>query len=144
EITAILMAIGAAHTGVRAMTATSGGGLSLMVEPFGLAAMTETPLVVVDAQRGGPSTGLPTRTEQSDLQFVLHASQGEFPRVVLTPGTIEECFVAGYRAFNFAEKYQTPVFILTDMNQTTAVRAIDPACFALGVVEIDGGGLLMH
>jgi 2-oxoglutarate ferredoxin oxidoreductase subunit alpha len=142
EITAILMAIGAAHTGVRAMTATSGGGLSLMVEAIGLAAMTETPLVIALAQRGGPSTGLPTRTEQSDLQFVLHASHGEFPRVVLTPGTIEECFKAGYRAFNFAEKYQTPVFILTDMNQTTAMRAIDPERFDIGAIHIDRGELL--
>lgn len=142
EITAILMAIGAAHTGVRAMTATSGGGLSLMVEAVGLAAITETPLVVVDAQRGGPSTGLPTRTEQSDLQFVLHMSQGEFPRVVLAPGTIEECFLAGYRAFNFAEKYQCPVFILTDMNQSTATRAIDPERFDLDAVKIDRGELL--
>jgi 2-oxoglutarate ferredoxin oxidoreductase subunit alpha len=142
EITAILMAIGAAHTGVRAMTATSGGGLSLMVEAVGLAAITETPLVVVDAQRGGPSTGLPTRTEQSDLQFVLHMSQGEFPRVVLAPGTIEECFLAGYRAFNFAEKYQCPVFILTDMNQSTASRAVDPERFDLDAVKIDRGELL--
>ena len=142
EITAVLMAIGAAHSGVRAMTATSGGGFSLMVEAFGLAAITETPLVVVDAQRGGPSTGLPTRTEQSDLQFVLHCSQGEFPRVVLTPGTIEECFIAGYRAFNFAEKYQCPVFILTDMNQSTAGRAIDPERFDLDAVKIDRGELL--
>ncbi len=142
EITAILMAIGASHSGVRAMTATSGGGLSLMVEAVGLAAITETPLVVVDAQRGGPSTGLPTRTEQSDLQFVLHMSQGEFPRVVLAPGTIEECFLAGYRAFNFAEKYQCPVFILTDMNQSTATRAIDPERFDLDAVQIDRGELL--
>ena len=142
EITAILMAIGAAHMGVRAMTATSGGGLSLMVEAVGLAAITETPLVVVDAQRGGPSTGLPTRTEQSDLQFVLHMSQGEFPRVVMAPGTIEECFLAGYRAFNFAEKYQCPVFILTDMNQSTASRAVDPERFDLDAVKIDRGELL--
>ncbi|MBM2809454.1 MAG: pyruvate flavodoxin/ferredoxin oxidoreductase domain protein [Chloroflexi bacterium] len=142
EITAILMAIGAAHTGVRAMTSTSGGGLSLMVEAVGLAAMTETPLVVVLAQRGGPSTGLPTRTEQSDLQFVLHASQGEFPRVILAPGTLEECFLAGYRAFNFAEKYQTPVFILTDMNQSTAVRAVDPERFNVRPEPIDRGELL--
>ena len=142
EIAAILMAIGAAHSGVRAMTATSGGGLSLMVEAVGLAAMTETPLVIVVAMRGGPSTGLPTRTEQPDLQFVLHCSQGEFPRVVLTPGTIEECFQAGWRAFNFAERYQTPVFILTDMNQSTAVRSIDPDRFDLGAVTIDRGALL--
>ncbi|MPZ13372.1 MAG: 2-oxoacid:acceptor oxidoreductase subunit alpha [Chloroflexi bacterium] len=142
EISAILMAIGAAHTGVRAMTATSGGGFSLMVEAVGLAGMTETPLVIVDAQRAGPSTGLPTRHEQSDLQFALHCSQGEFPRIVLTPGTIEECFNAGWRAFNLAEKYQCPVFILTDMNQSTAIRAIDPDAFDLGSVQIERGELL--
>ena len=142
EITAVLMAIGAAHAGVRAMTATSGGGLSLMVEAVGLSAMTETPLVIVDAQRAGPSTGLPTRTEQSDLQFAMHMSQGEFPRVVLTPGTVEECFQAGWRAFNFAEKYQIPVFILTDMNQSVAIRAIDPDRFNLGEVTIDRGDLM--
>ncbi|MSQ23057.1 MAG: 2-oxoacid:acceptor oxidoreductase subunit alpha [Chloroflexi bacterium] len=142
EITAVLMAIGAAHSGVRAMTATSGGGLSLMVEAIGLAAITETPLVVVDAMRGGPSTGLPTRTEQSDLQFVINLSQGEFPRVVLTPGTVEECFQAGWRAFNFAEKYQIPVFILTDMNQSNAIRAIDQDRFDMGAVEINRGDLL--
>jgi len=144
EITAILMAIGAAHSGVRAMTATSGGGFSLMVEAVGLSAMTETPLVIAIAQRGGPSTGLPTRTEQSDLQFVIHASQGEFPRVVLAPGTIEECFLAGQRAFNIAEKYQCPVFILTDMNQSTAVRAIDPERFDFDAAPIDRGELLTN
>jgi 2-oxoglutarate ferredoxin oxidoreductase subunit alpha len=142
EIAAILAAIGAAHSGVRAMTATSGGGLSLMVEAIGLAAMTETPLVIALAQRGGPSTGLPTRTEQSDLQFVLHASQGEFPRVILAPGTIEECFEAGYRAFNIAEKTQGPVFILTDMNQSTAIRAVDPARFNLDKITVERGELL--
>lgn len=142
EIAAVLAAIGAAHAGVRAMTATSGGGFSLMVESVGLAAMTETPIVIVLAQRAGPSTGLPTRTEQSDLQFVLHCSQGEFPRVILAPGTIEECFLAGFRAFNIAEKTQGPVFVLTDMNQSTAIRAIDPDRFDLGALQIDRGELL--
>ncbi|EQD30657.1 protein containing Pyruvate flavodoxin/ferredoxin oxidoreductase, partial [mine drainage metagenome] len=85
ELAAINMAIGASHAGVRAMTATSGGGFALMVEAFGMAAMTETPLVVVESQRSGPSTGLPTKTEQGDLQMILGASQGEFPRVVLGP-----------------------------------------------------------
>jgi 2-oxoglutarate ferredoxin oxidoreductase subunit alpha len=113
-----------------------------MVEGVGLAAMTETPLVVAIAQRGGPSTGLPTRTEQSDLQFVLHCSQGEFPRVILAPGTIEECFLAGYRAFNIAEKTQGPVFILTDMNQSTAIRAVDPDRFDFDAVQVDRGELL--
>jgi len=95
EIAAICMVIGAAHAGVRAMTATSGGGFSLMVEALGLAGMTETPIVIYEAQRGGPSTGLPTRTEQGDLLFAIHASQGEFPRIVLAPGTVEQAFEAG-------------------------------------------------
>ncbi|MEA2641695.1 MAG: 2-oxoglutarate/2-oxoacid ferredoxin oxidoreductase subunit alpha [Chloroflexota bacterium] len=142
EITAVLMAIGAAHSGVRAMTATSGGGFSLMVEAIGLSAISETPLVLVNAMRGGPSTGLPTRTEQPDLLYAIHCSQGEFPRVVLTPGTIEECFESGYRAFNFAEKYQVPVLILTDMAQSNSLRAIDPDSFDLGKVTIDRGALL--
>ena len=115
EIAAILMATGAAHAGVRAMTASSGGGFCLMVETLGLAAMTETPLVIAEVQRSGPSTGLPTRTEQSDLEFVLYASHGEFPRIVVAPGTIEQCFEAGHRAFNLAEVYQTPVIILSDL-----------------------------
>jgi len=142
EITAVLMAIGAAHTGVRAMTATSGGGFSLMVEAIGLSAITETPMVIVNAMRGGPSTGLPTRTEQPDLLYALHCSQGEFPRVVLTPGSIEENFAAGYRAFNFADKYQIPVIILTDMAQSNSVRAIDADAFDLSKVDIDRGDFL--
>src|SRR3990172_5115633 len=95
EIAAVCMAIGASFTGARAMTATSGGGFSLMVEAMGLAGIAEIPLVMVDAQRGGPSTGMPTHTEQADLLFVVHASQGEFPRMVLAPGNVEECFEAG-------------------------------------------------
>ncbi|MEY3471194.1 MAG: hypothetical protein RLZZ223_544, partial [Candidatus Parcubacteria bacterium] len=86
EISAICMTVGASYAGVRGLTMSSGGGFSLMVEALGLSGITETPLVVVNAMRGGPSTGLPTKTEQSDLRFVLHASQGEFPRVVLAPG----------------------------------------------------------
>jgi 2-oxoglutarate ferredoxin oxidoreductase subunit alpha len=114
-----------------------------MVEAIGLAAMTETPLVVVDAMRGGPSTGLPTRTEQSDLMFALHLSQGEFPRFVLTPGTIEECFKAGVKAFDLADKFQTPVFILTDMAQSVCVRSIDPERFDTSAADrIDRGDLL--
>ncbi len=142
EIAAICMAIGAAHTGVRAMTATSGGGFSLMVEALGLAAMTETPLVVVEAQRGGPSTGLPTRTEQSDLEFILHASQGEFPRIVIAPHTVEEAFQAGYRAFNLAERYQCPVIVATDLHLANALRSVDADSFDLSRVEIDRGELL--
>ena len=114
EISAVTMAIGASATGVRSMTATSGGGLSLMVESLGYAGVSETPLVVVNAQRPGPATGLPTRTEQSDLRFVLHASQGEFPRVILAPGTAREAFSATVKAFRLAYKYQLPVILLTD------------------------------
>jgi len=109
EIAAINMAIGAGFAGARAMTATSGGGFSLMSEALGLAAMTETPIVVVVCQRPGPSTGLPTRTEQGDLKFVLHASQGDFPRFVIAPGDIEECFYKTIEAFNLADRYQCPV-----------------------------------
>ena len=108
------MAIGASYAGLRAMTATSGGGFSLMVEAFGLAGISETPFVVIEAQRPGPATGLPTRTGQSDLLFVLHASQDEFPRLILAPGTAREAFYQTIQAFDMAEKYQVPVVVLTD------------------------------
>jgi 2-oxoglutarate ferredoxin oxidoreductase subunit alpha len=142
EIAAILMAIGAAHAGVRAMTASSGGGFCLMVEALGLAAMTETPLVVAEVQRAGPSTGLPTRSEQSDLEFVLYASHGEFPRIVIAPSTIEECFEAGHRAFNLAEKYQTVVIILSDLYLSNALRTIEMDAIDFNQIKIDRGDYL--
>jgi 2-oxoglutarate ferredoxin oxidoreductase subunit alpha len=142
EIAAICMAIGANFVGARAMTATSGGGFSLMAEALGLAGMNEVPLVLVEAQRGGPSTGLPTRTEQSDLLFVIHASHGEFPRLVLAPGTVEECFECGWRAFNLAETYQTPVIILTDQLLAASLRTIEVESIDFDRVEIDRGKLL--
>jgi 2-oxoglutarate ferredoxin oxidoreductase subunit alpha len=142
EIAAICMAIGANFVGVRAMTATSGGGFALMAEALGLAGMNEVPLVVFEAQRGGPSTGLPTRTEQSDLLFLINASQGEFPRVVLAPGTIEECFVAGWRAFNLAEVYQTPVIVVSDQLLAASLRTIEVDAIDFGQVTIDRGKLL--
>jgi 2-oxoglutarate ferredoxin oxidoreductase subunit alpha len=114
EIAAINMALGASYAGIRSLTATSGGGFSLMVEAFGLAGVSETPLVVIEGQRPGPATGLPTRTEQADLLFILHASQGEFPRVVLAPGTAREAFYQTIKAFDLAEKHQIPVVVLTD------------------------------
>jgi 2-oxoglutarate ferredoxin oxidoreductase subunit alpha len=114
EISAINMALGASYAGVRAMTGTSGGGFALMTEGLSLAGMTETPLVIMEGQRPGPATGLPTRTEQGDLFFVLHGGHGEFPRVVLAPGSPEQAFFAANKAFDLAEKYQIPVFILTD------------------------------
>ena len=106
---------------------------------MGFAGCTETPLVVVDSQRAGPSTGLPTRTEQGDLLFVLHASHGEWPRIVLTPGTIEECFWAGVRAFSLAEKYQTPVIIMQDLTQSNAVRTVPKERFDFSQITIDRG-----
>lgn len=114
EIAAINMAIGASYAGARAMTGTSGGGFCLMCEGLGLAAMTETPIVVVDAQRPGPSTGLPTRTAQGDLLFVIHASQDEFPRFVFAPRDPQDAINVVIRAFNLAEKYQVPAIILSD------------------------------
>jgi len=142
EIAAINMAIGAAHMGARALVPTSGGGFALMVEALGLAGMTETPLVVYNAQRPGPSTGLPTRQEQADLLFMLYASQGEFPRFLLAPGTHEECFTAGWRAFNLAEKYQTPALVLSDHYLAVAVRTLELDAFDFGAVEIERGALL--
>ncbi|MGQ9621868.1 MAG: 2-oxoacid:acceptor oxidoreductase subunit alpha [Candidatus Caldatribacteriaceae bacterium] len=114
EIAAINMALGASYAGMRAMTATSGGGFCLMCEGLGLAAVTETPIVVVDAQRPGPSTGLPTRTAQGDLLFVIHASHDEFPRFVFAPRDPQDALNTVIRAFNLAEKYQVPAIILSD------------------------------
>jgi 2-oxoglutarate ferredoxin oxidoreductase subunit alpha len=142
EIAAINMAIGASFVGVRAMTATSGGGFALMAEALGLAGMNEVPLVVFEAQRGGPSTGLPTRTEQSDLLFLINASQGEFPRLLLAPGTIEECFVAGWRSFNLAERYQTPVIVISDQLLAASLRTLEIDAFDFERVVIDRGKLL--
>ena len=142
EIAAVLFAIGANHAGVRAMVPTSGGGFDLMVEALGLASITETPLVIVEVQRGGPSTGLPTRTGQDDLYSVIHASHGEGPRIVLAPGNTEQCFEAGWRALNLAEKYQMPVIILSDMHLSNSMRTIDKERFDIKNVKIDRGALL--
>jgi len=139
EIAAINMAIGAAYAGVRAMTATSGSGLCLMVEGIGLAGITETPVVIIDAQRPGPAVGLPTRTEQGDLQFVLHAHHGDFPRAVLAAATIEDGFWVTVKAFNWAEKYQLPVIILTDQHLGSSYATVDP--IDLFQVRIDRGML---
>ncbi|AKB36376.1 2-oxoglutarate oxidoreductase, alpha subunit [Methanosarcina siciliae C2J] len=114
EIAAINMAIGASFAGVRAMTGTSGGGFALMVEGLSLAGMTETPIVIAEMERPGPATGLPTRTEQADLLFVLHAAHGEFPRVIFEPGDPRQAFYLTNKAFELAEKYQIPVFIQSD------------------------------
>ncbi len=139
EIAAINMIIGAGYAGVRAMTATSGSGFCLMVEGLGLAGMTETPIVVVDAQRPGPAIGLPTRTEQGDLQFILHAAHGEFPRAVLAPATVEDCFWLTVKAFNLAEKYQLLVILLTDQHLASSYGTVEK--FDLSKVIIDRGSL---
>ena len=140
EIAGINMAVGASFAGARSMVATSGGGFSLMVEGLGLAGATENPLVVVDGQRPGPSTGLATRTAQGDLRFCLHASQGDFFRVVLAPGDPEECFFETFRAFNLADALQTPVLVLTDKHLATTFFAAEP--FETNGLAIDRGLLL--
>ncbi len=114
ELSAAHMIAGASFAGARSMTATSGGGFSLMTEALGMMGMMELPCVIINSQRCGPSTGLPTYTEQADLLFSLHASQGEFPRVVVAPGDVEECYAETINAFNLAELVQAPAIILLD------------------------------
>ena len=114
EIESINAALGAGYAGCKAMTATAGPGFSLMVEGLGLAWMTEIPLVVVDVQRAGPATGLPTKTEQSDLYIALHPAHGDVNPPVIAPGSVEECFYAAIKAMNWAERYQGPVILLSE------------------------------
>jgi 2-oxoglutarate ferredoxin oxidoreductase subunit alpha len=140
EISAMNMAVGAGYTGARSMVATSGGGFALMVEALALAGMTETPVVIVLAQRPGPATGLPTRTEQGELWFALHAGHGEFPRAVLTPKTVEDNFYAAVKAFNLAEKYQTPVFILTDHHLASSYATVNK--YDVSKVKVERGELV--
>lgn len=130
EIAAINMALGASYAGVRSMTATSGGGFALMAEGLSLAGMTETPLVLVVAMRPGPATGLPTRTEQGDLGFVLHAGHGEFPRAVLSAVSHEDAFYRMNKAFELADKYQGPVLFLSDQHFADTHRPVEPFDFA--------------
>ncbi len=114
EISAINMALGASYAGARAMVTTSGGGFALMTEGVSLSGMIETPVVIHLAQRPGPATGLPTRTEQADLELALYAGHGEFPRAIFAPGSLEDAFILTRKAFYLADKYQIPVFVLTD------------------------------
>ncbi|NLM42387.1 MAG: 2-oxoacid:acceptor oxidoreductase subunit alpha [Firmicutes bacterium] len=137
EIAAINMAIGASYTGVRAMTATSGGGFALMTEALSLAGSAEIPIVVVNAMRPGPSTGLPTRTEQGDLRYAVAMSFGDFPRAVLAPGDVEEAFYLMAHAFNLAEEYQMPVVVLSDQHLADSYTTVPP--FDLSRVEIKRG-----
>lgn len=143
ELAAMNMAVGAGHAGVRAMTATSGGGFCLMVEAIGQAGMTETPLVAVLVQRGGPSTGLPTKTEQGDLNLALGAGQGDWPRAILAPRHPEECFRLTAQAFNLAEIYQTPIILMSDLYLGEGFRTVEKPDFNVpivrGMMAADGG-----
>lgn len=120
------MAIGASYAGARAMTGTSGGGFCLKVEALGLSGIAEIPLVAVDVQRPGPATGLPTRTEQSDLKFVISAAQGEFPRMVIALKNHKDAFYQTIRAFDIAEKYQIPVILLSDQYLGDSTATVEP------------------
>jgi 2-oxoglutarate/2-oxoacid ferredoxin oxidoreductase subunit alpha len=130
EIAAINMAIGASYAGARSLTCTSGGGFALMAEGLSLAGMTETPIVIIVAMRPGPATGLPTRSEQGDLNFVLHAGHGEFPRVVLCATSHEDAFYRLNKAFELADRYQVPVIFLSDQNFADTHRSIEPFDFS--------------
>jgi 2-oxoglutarate ferredoxin oxidoreductase subunit alpha len=137
ELAAITMACGGALTGARVATSTSGPGFSLMAEGLGWAGMNEVPVVISLFQRGGPSTGMPTRTEQGDLLPAIHAGHGEFARIVIASGDIEECFYDSFQAFNYAERYQLPVIHLLDKHLASSAQALDP--FATEYLEVDRG-----
>ena len=124
EISAITMTIGASFAGAKAMTATSGPGFALMIEALGHASMTEVPIVVVDVQRAGPSTGMPTKTAQADLFMALYAGNDEAPRLVLAPDSVEDCFYQMVNAFNLAEEYQLPVVVLSDQALSARVETV--------------------
>lgn len=140
EISAINMAIGASFAGARSMTSTSGGGFCLMTEGYGLAGMTETPLVIVDGMRPGPATGMPTWSEQGDLQMVLNAHQGDFPRILLAAGDAKESFDLTRKAFELADKYQTPVVLLIDKNICENEQSFP--FFTTDTYKIDRAGLI--
>ncbi|MDO6655682.1 2-oxoacid:acceptor oxidoreductase subunit alpha [Anaerobacillus sp. 1_MG-2023] len=126
EIAAATMAIGSNYAGVRTLTASAGPGLSLMMEAIGLSGITETPLVIVDTQRGGPSTGLPTKQEQSDLLAMIYGTHGEIPKIVIAPSTVEEAFYDAIEAFNLAEEYQCPVILLSDLQLSLGKQSVEP------------------
>ncbi|NBG87988.1 2-oxoacid:acceptor oxidoreductase subunit alpha [Isachenkonia alkalipeptolytica] len=129
ELAAVNMIIGSSYAGVRSITGTSGPGVSLMMEGLGLAAMAEVPIVVVDAQRKGPSTGLPTKHEQSDVNTLYYGGHGDFPRIVLAPATFEDCFYDTVEAFNLAEEYQCPVIIMSDALRSLSYENIEALDF---------------
>ncbi|MDE3838594.1 2-oxoacid:acceptor oxidoreductase subunit alpha [Bacillus methanolicus] len=140
EIAAVTMAIGANYGGVRAITASAGPGLSLKMEAIGLSGITETPLVIIDTQRGGPSTGLPTKQEQSDLMAVIYGTHGEIPKIVIAPSTVEEAFYDTAEALNLAEEYQCPVIVLSDLQLSLGKQTVEP--LDIDKVEIRRGKLI--
>lgn len=144
EISAVNIVIGAMHNGVRAACGTSGGGFALMNETLALSGMTETPLVIVLAQRPGPATGLPTWTEQGDLQYAIRAAHGEFPKFVLAPGDPVEAFQTMADAFNLAERYQTVVIVLTDKYLGESSMTVPAASLFLSLsrLSLDRGAVL--
>jgi 2-oxoglutarate ferredoxin oxidoreductase subunit alpha len=141
EISVMNMTIGAGHMGARSMCATSGGGLALMTEAIGLAGMLETPVVVVNVMRAGPSTGVPTKTEQGDLNQAFGASQGDFPRIIIAPLSMTDCFTTPALAFNVADRYQCPVILLADLLMCEGNETVDPALLDVEF-QIDRGQLI--
>ena len=139
ELSAVNLALGAARAGARAMTATSGPGIDLMTETFGLVATSETPLVICNVMRSGPSTGMPTKQEQGDLNAMLYGGHGEVPRFVVAPTTVAECFHKTVEAFNLAEKYQLPVYLTADLSLAVTEQTYDPEEFDMDAVEVDRG-----
>ncbi|MGB6430771.1 MAG: 2-oxoacid:acceptor oxidoreductase subunit alpha [Candidatus Acidiferrales bacterium] len=141
ELAVANMAIGAGYAGVRSMCATSGGGFALMTEAIGMAGMIEAPVVIVEVQRGGPSTGIPTKTEQADLNQVYGASQGDFPRVIIAPRDVADCYASTVEAFNLADKYQLPVMLISDLLVSEHPETIEPSEMPADV-PIDRGALV--
>ncbi|WP_105995847.1 2-oxoacid:acceptor oxidoreductase subunit alpha [Staphylococcus agnetis] len=141
EIAAATMAIGANYGGVRAFTASAGPGLSLMMEAIGLSGMTETPLVIMNTQRGGPSTGLPTKQEQSDLMQMIYGTHGDIPKIVLAPTDAEDAFYLTVEAFNLAEEYQCPVILLSDLQLSLGKQTVQNLDYQR--IEIRRGATLM-
>ncbi|MFC1653844.1 2-oxoacid:acceptor oxidoreductase subunit alpha [Patescibacteria group bacterium] len=140
EIAALTMALGASNAGLRSMVATSGGGFALMSEGYGLAGLTETPVVIIEGMRGAPATGIPTWNEQGDLRFILHAHQGDFPRIVLAAGDAKEAFYLTQKAFDLADKYQTPVVLIVDKIICEDDQSYSP--FKYDDYQIDRGKLV--
>ncbi|MCS4486321.1 2-oxoacid:acceptor oxidoreductase subunit alpha [Staphylococcus americanisciuri] len=142
EIAAATMAIGANYGGVRAFTASAGPGLSLMMEAIGLSGMTETPLVIMNTQRGGPSTGLPTKQEQSDLMQMIYGTHGDIPKIVLAPTDAEDAFYLAVEAFNLAEIYQCPVILLSDLQLSLGKQTVKQLDYSK--IEINRGATILE